>query len=188
MKAKYLFHLSDKNNLKVMIPRIPQSACYDEPEVSRVCFAKTIIGCFFAIPLFRNKYGVKGGARKYLYRTKNKITYSLPTAGESEGIKSFVRDAKCTGEVWVTKPVEVELICTFNTYWLAALPTAGRGLMCNNQKNDIRAIRRIFCYSTGIPVNFCKEFKRKYNISFKYYNFQSYSYLSYLCNRERAKL
>jgi len=162
VKAKYLYHLSYSPNLKVMKPMYQKNAASGEPIIERICFSKTIIGCFYAVNLYN--YG-KNKHRMYLYRTKEPVTYALPYG---------VTDAKVSGEVWRFKETEVVKIGSFHPFWLTAIPCVSRGskYWWSYQKQDIRTIRRVFCHS---------------HIVFKFRGSDKYIRIRYSQLKERAE-
>lgn len=145
MKPIYLYHLSYSPNLKVMKPKV-QTGIEHEPKDKRICFSKSIIGCFCAVSLIDFFDHIKP-FRKYLYRTKDKVLYERPYG---------VEDSRLTKEVWRVENTEVVKVGSFCEDWLLAIPCVSRGGRNKDakleQRRDIRVIRRIF-EKTEIPFN-----------------------------------
>lgn len=93
MKAKYFYHLTDKDwgESKILHPRMNgQKRDPYEPEVDRICVSSSIAGCFVAIYIHElQRYNV--------YRTKRKVIATKPTN---------IPDCKITNEFWLTDSTE----------------------------------------------------------------------------------
>lgn len=114
-----LYHLSLKENLTKLTPKIPECAIsmYENTTIKRVCFSDYIEGCLSALQDKPRKY--------YVYIPKNEISKEniyYPTVDD-------VRDAKYTHEVWILEEIEVKcigIIQSFNYDWTKRYNT-GKG-------------------------------------------------------------
>lgn len=111
-----LFHLSSKDDLNVLFPRVPTCPFQDEngktvedTSVKRVCFSTSITGALHAIQ--HRAYPENGDIRQFVYvvpmpqdiQKRKKCRNGLwkrPNFRE-------VPDAYDTGEIWVLKPIKV---------------------------------------------------------------------------------
>lgn len=136
--SKYLFHLSYEDNLRILYPRYVENAAANEPDIERICFSKDILGCFVAIDLYKFSHGLQ--TRRFLYRTKEKITdFKIPYR---------VRDSALTEEVWMTEPVEVELVAEFHPVFMTTIPNGSRGSLDDDQIGEAFLISEILNRST----------------------------------------
>ncbi|MDY0198970.1 MAG: hypothetical protein RBR68_14290 [Tenuifilaceae bacterium] len=140
-----------------MKPKKQNLVCH-EPKDSRICFSKSIIGCFCSVSVYDDYY--KQPYRKYLYRTKNRVLYKNPYS---------VADSKLTGEVWRTEDTEVIKVGCFSKDWLLAIPCTYRGSQHEDakkdQRKDIIAIDRIFD-KAKIPFSFIRNKKCLYKFNY----------------------
>ena len=97
------YHLSTNDNLKVLTPRVPETALaiYEDVKTKRVCFAKTISGCLSALQSIPEDY--------YVYVPSNSVQHIVPNSKQ-------VRDAGLTGEVWVLDETPVKCIGRIRSY------------------------------------------------------------------------
>lgn len=94
-----LYHLSKDGDLKILTPKVPESAVasYEDVTTKRICFSDSIDNCLSALQC--------SGAY-YVYIPKEDIredSIYYPTVDD-------VRDAKYTHEVWILTEIEVECI------------------------------------------------------------------------------
>lgn len=89
-----LYHLSKNQYLTTLNPQIPECAvlAYEDCDIERVCFCKTIAGCLAALQ--------DNGGDYYVYVPIKDIEVVKPKPEQ-------VIDAKYTGEVWSLNPVDV---------------------------------------------------------------------------------
>lgn len=107
-----LYHISkDLNHNGVFEPRIPEIRMKGENEwIERICFSKTIEGCFTAIPE-GGQLLEKGIFRLFVLDTEKAGLNADDIIDSDELYKqNYVGDADITGETWVLKKV------TFETY------------------------------------------------------------------------
>lgn len=111
------YHLSfDKRLPATLNPRVVECVNthiskpkYPEPEIARVCLAKSFEGCFMALYPNVSKFFEISGAVPYI----DFFMYSTDdtrVAFQSEDLtqKRMVWDAHLTGEVWFTRPVRIK--------------------------------------------------------------------------------
>ena len=92
------FFISRKNHdNKILNPRIPKNRLLSEDEkTARICVSTSIAGCLAAV------HGLKEGNTVYIHTCEsNQVIH--PT-------KDQVPDVFFTGEIWITEPVEMNLI------------------------------------------------------------------------------
>lgn len=113
LNVKNLYHLSIKNDLILMTPRIPKTAHErEEVDTPRICFSKSIRGCILAIN-HHIELEFLSDALKILtlYVYKPRFQTRLYGNPNSEIIrKKLVHDAHITEEVWIEEPVVVECV------------------------------------------------------------------------------
>ena len=92
------FFISRKNHdNKILNPRIPKNRMPSEDEkTARICVSTSIAGCLAAV------HGLKEGNTVYIHTCEsNQVIH--PT-------KDQVPDVFFTGEIWITEPVQMNLI------------------------------------------------------------------------------
>lgn len=111
-----LFHLSNKDDLNVLFPRVPTSPFQDEngktvedTAVKRVCFSTSITGALHAIQ--HRAYPENEDIRQLVYviplpRDIHKRKKCRDGRWKRPNFRE-VPDAYDTGEIWVLKPVKV---------------------------------------------------------------------------------
>lgn len=109
-----LYHISvDQNHTGEFQARIPEVRMDSENDwIERVCFAKTIEGCFSSIPAGASRLEeyneeVKGEYRLFILDTE-KAGISPEQIIDTDTIyeSGWVDDADITGEVWITQDVQ----------------------------------------------------------------------------------
>lgn len=110
---KKLYHLSIKEDLVLLKPRIPHTAHRrEERYTERVCFARTIEGCIMAINHHIDEEFARHQtkeAKLYVYRPiakKRLVGHSTRDIIRNK----LVHDAHITTEVWITEDVYVHCV------------------------------------------------------------------------------
>lgn len=103
---EYLYHITQKavpeNRFKWEPKNQGSNRCYTEPKIARICFSKSVAGCFITLgDCLDPKKDI------FVLRTIKPVHYYTPTALE-------VLDAKITEEVWRLSPVTLEKIYTLS--------------------------------------------------------------------------
>ena len=93
-----LYHLSHKENLNILIPKIPETAVfeYEDTVTPRVCFSNSIDNCLASLASI-GKY--------YVYVAKNIDNTCLYKPS-----KDKVMDVDITHELWALNPINVVCI------------------------------------------------------------------------------
>jgi hypothetical protein len=104
---EYLYHITQSqvpdSKFKWEPKKQGSQRCYLEPKVPRICFSKSVAGCFITLgDCLDPKKDI------FVLRTIKPVHYYTPTASE-------VIDAKITEEVWRLAPVTLEKIYTLSS-------------------------------------------------------------------------
>lgn len=99
-----LYHVSfDLSHNGIFIPRVPTTLMRKEDNsIPRICFSKTIDGCFTAIPSGRIAYDYPFLLFEINTDDLNKEDYL-----DTIQLLKYVPDAKYTDEVWITKQLTI---------------------------------------------------------------------------------